>query len=347
MNPTPFSEFQTINETIYRILARIALAEDEGEVSKEEPKLLEELLSLETGLKTILSDTKNLRTVAPVMFMRLWSVASIRRSLKKIRSAKKHSAAGRSAAFFHTARIAALWGYQALSILKTRSILSQAFQNLDCHLLKHEDLQKGDVILSYKTARYLHKDLLSKLIAVAANSSITHALITTESGNEPKLLCSSALGNGLNLALPSPDPGEIYLVMRLHQVPKKQTEKLSLTLDRWNKNVRLLRIYKFSELKCWMASLLGFLYVFSVCILRRPIILRNIAKDRPGYFCSEIIDDIFKEAGLFLTPRSEHAALAGPVEFFHSPYLSFQGIIMNNNDHETLKEELAAEFHIG
>lgn len=309
--------------------------------------LVEKLRSLRADLQHILQHRKVLRPIVPVFSMRQWAFASIRKSLRKIELAEKIFAVSPDERFLREATLASLWAYQAVSIFHSRNIFEKALRDIDHFILDYQTIKKGDVFLSYKTATYLQKDILARLISIAASSSITHSLIATESGATMKLLCSSPDGNGINLSSLIPDRGEIYIVMRLKDTDTPHARLVEKSIDRWSERIESLYICKFAEFKSWVASAAGFLYTLSICTLQRPIILQNFAKKQQGLFCSEVIDNIFKEAGVLITPRSEYDALVGPAEFFHSPYLVLQGIIMNREDREIVKEELIQQFKLG
>lgn len=308
--------------------------------------LAEKLRSLRTDLQYILQNRKILRPIKPAFFMWQWTFTSIRKSLRKIEVAEKVFATSPNERFLREATLASLWAYQAVSIFNSKSVLKEALCDMDRFIFDHQTIKKGDIVLSYKTPAYLQKDILARLVYIATNSSITHSLIATESGAAAKLLCSSPGGNGINLSLPFPAQGEIYIIMRLKDTDAHYAKLVERSIDTWNERIETLYVCKFPEFKSWVASALGFLYTLSIYTLQRPIILQNFAKNQQGLFCSEIIDNIFKEAGILITPRSEYDALIGPVELFHSPYLALQGIIMNEEDRETIRKDLTRQFNL-
>lgn len=196
-------------------------------------------------------------------------------------------------------------------------------------------------------AIYLEKDILARLISIAANSSITHSLIVAEHGPVAKLLCSSPGGHGVSLSVPSPARGEVYVVMRLRETDGPHMKLVEDSIDKWNDRIGgLSYVCKFAEFKSWVASAEALLCNLSIRMFQRTIIFQNFARKQEGLFCSEVIDNIFKEAGILITPRSEYDALVGPVEFFHSPYLVLRGVIMNNEDSELIREEVRQKFDL-
>lgn len=341
-----FKTLEGICTTTQDILRRIDHRSPEESASLNRTALSGKLHVLRTDLQHLLDIKKDLRPIVPAFIMRQWAFASIRKALKKIALAEQAFIDSSDELFLRETTLAALWAYQAASLFHLRNILKEVPHDMDRFIFDHQMLKKGDVVLSYKTKAYLRKDILAKLVAITTNSSITHSLITTGSGTTAKLLCSSPEKNGINLLSPIPKQGEVYIVMRLKDTDAPYIKLVEQSIDTWKERIDSLYVCKFSEFKSWVASALGFVYVLSVYVSQRPIIIRNFAKNQQGLFCSEIIDTIFKEAGILLTPRSEHDALVGPVEFFHSPYLALQGFIINEEDREIIKEELIQQFDL-
>ena len=317
-----------------------------GAIPVDHTRLTQKLRTLQVELKSLLDSKEELYDMVPVFTMRQWAFASIRQSLRKISLAKQFQELSSDDEFFHEATTAALWAYQGTSILRLRSILQEICDDMDRFIFDRQTLRQGDVVLSYKTEAYLKKDILARLVAFTTGSSVTHSYITAESGITAKLLCSSPDLSGVSLLSALPQQGEIYIVMRLKDTDAPYVKHIEESIEIWKRRIESRLPCKFSESKSWVASALGFIYCLSVYIFQKPIIIKNFAKNRPGLFCSEVVDNIFKEAGIFVTPRSEHPALIGPVEFFHSPYLALQGFIINDEDRETIKAELIDQFNL-
>lgn len=318
-------------------------------ILSEKPDVMDQLRVLKEHLKNAISEKNELSKIVPVFLMRQWILASIYKSIRRIRAIEK-KAPGKRMPSRREIEIAALWAYQAISIFKSRALFQDMLDQGDRYILDQSAIKKGDIILSYKTAKYLKRDILARLVSIATNSAITHSLVATEDGENSKLLCSSPEGNGINLLPPHPNPGEIYIIMRPRDIGARYEQHIRHAINTWRDRVNTATgtpyRYKFAEMKSWIASAVGFIYVLSTYLSRRSITLPNFAKDQQGIFCSEMIDDIFKEIGILVGPRSEHDAVIGPVEIFHSPYLAMQGVIVNEADHESMRKELAQKFNL-
>lgn len=336
-----------VRREILDFLSTIAFSRRDPSVATDREVVLRKLFSIRGKLRSILREKKRLRVLVPVFPMRQWMLASINESIRRMGKLERGAASGTS--FWDDVEVIALWAYQAVSIFDARALFQDILNHdsnyaIDRNLLKH-----GDIVLSYKTKKYLRKDILARLVSMATNSPITHSLIVSTSGSKPLLLCSSPEGNGPNFLEPCPSPGEVYIVMRLRDMAFPFGDHIKKIVDM--RNIGLadgcpVNAYKFAELKSWVASAIGFIYVLSTYLFRRPIVFPNIVKSDNGVFCSELIDNVFREAGFFMTPRSENPSVVGPVEIFYSPYLSFQGIIMNEDDRGSMREELTRKFNL-
>lgn len=225
----------------------------------------------------------------------------------------------------------------ALKIIRMQSILESEIVN---YLIERDQLKKGDVLLSYKTNGYLKKHILSWLISIAQESRITHVLMVSYKKDEVlKTIAASGDTERITIEDLKLKEGELFLVFR-PKLSSIKRNKLSTIINKFNKEILEDKDrYKFAEAKVWYAVLVGFFYSRLVILTKRNFILPNLIHEKSKYFCSELIDEIFKDIGIYLTPRSEYGGIVGPSEFFFSPYLEFKGIIYNKEDIKTIKKE--------
>ena len=295
---------------------------------------------------------KDFSRVASLFFHRQWIRISIRGHTQSVSRAIRKLKRGDLRGAEHELELALLWIGQAEKLYETISFFKTfALRELNHYVMSANELHTGDVVLSYKTNYYLRRSLVSLLVKFASNSSITHAMIVSNLPHEqPELLFSGDTTHGLGTIEPTPCPGEILLVLE----PRNsaiQTTLLS-SVSKWRMRARarteIKRLgapdrYSFPELKCQVASALGVLTVICVYI-GLPLSLRNPAQAQSGVFCSELIDDLYKESGVLLSPRSAHNATVGPVEFLYSPLLKLRGIIANKEDLAHIQTEIRNQF---
>jgi hypothetical protein len=163
--------------------------------------------------------------------------------------------------------------------------------------------------------------------------------------NKPHSLISfNPTHEGLGETTTSPLKGEMFIVLRYRpSLSGISHEKLIESLDSWwpKKQINTASGNRsFAELKSWVACAIGFLYIITSYVFGRPVCLPNPIKNKKGLFCSEFVDEVFKQAGVCLSPRSENASVVGPVELFYSPHLEFKGIIFHKEDQSQLLEEI-------
>ncbi len=291
-----------------------------------------EYKTLREQMRRILSKDKRgeLVSLIPNSYLRKWFLADIRIALRK----KK-------------IKDIVLYLQHALGIIKVQRIRigieSGEAQKL---LIKKEDLKKGDIVLSYKTKSFLDKEFLSKLIAKAAYTSITHSSIVCEDEKgELRKLTSYAQTWGLDALDLTPESGEIFFILSAD--PNfKYTQKLHKEIDNWYNMVRhkkdSLRMrwkLRFSETKCWSACVSGFVFTTTMRLTGAYIVIPNPLWLVSGYYCSEILDIMFKRVGVTLSARTRRPALLGPSDMMYSPYLQFKGLMATPQDIAVLETE--------
>jgi len=218
----------------------------------------------------------------------------------------------------------------------SKSILKELLQNT----LTINDLQAGDIILSYKTSPYLHHNLLSRLISIAEKTNITHSsLVYSADSSHIRVLAASGNAGRLGVYDLQPIRGEFWFVFRPDLAPNQQ-QSLHEAITRWANEFEIHPgKHRFAELKSWVAVLLGYLFAEIVLYSNTVIMIPNLAHSARDYFCSDIIDQIFKEIGIHLVPRSRYDGIVGPAEFFYSPYLNRIGIYSNKSDADAVTKE--------
>lgn len=309
--------------------------------------IFENLVILRSCITLLQTKQKEMRVHTPRFLLRRWAYASLNASLLEIKRAEKCLRTKKPTSFFAHARLAALWSYQACSIIEVRSFIRQIENNLAHYKITPHHIQKGDVILSYKTEAFLKRERLSRIIALSTNSPITHSLIATTSTHPHTFLSANPESKGLGLKNETPRDGELYLVFRLREeLSSVSKETLLNTVDKWvaMANHTSWKHLSFGELKSWAACAIGYIYVITSYLFLRPVCLANPVHESKTIFCSEVVDTIFREAGIYLTPRSGNHSVVGPAELFYSPLLSFQGVIVNQEDLREFKKEIAEKF---
>lgn len=308
-----------------------------------------------TAYLTVFPSRYKLREVitpASLLFHRQWIRASIRGHRWRVRRACRALRRGDMDRTRHHLHIAHLWLGQAQKLFETVSFFTHfAVQNLNQYTLLPAQVQAGDIILSYKTRHYIKRSRLSWLVKLASNSPITHALVAhRDTHNMLSCVFSGDLARGLGTMEANPERGELFLIMRLRE--SLSTEVLNERIAYWHEEaVKRAKLpqnaqrtyHQFPEAKCQMASAVGLLTV-PAGYAGLPLALKNPLARASGFFCSEFVDMVFKEAGYMLTPRSEHDAIVGPMEFLYSPLLELQGVIAHPEDLLSVQDEIRAQF---
>lgn len=285
----------------------------------------------------------------PRLFHRQWIRASIRGHLRKTAIALRLLKRGNVVRARHILHIADLYLKQACTLhrvtMRFKKITQRELASLRIDMNSLED---GDVVLSYKTRKYLKKSTLSWCVKFASNSPVTHALIACVDKNSPRLLVSGDTTSGLGEVPATPNPGEIFIVMKIQDMEirnhvKKVVAKWLHTAQARTYDRMVRAQYSFPEIKVQLASFIG-LFIVPLVYLGVPLSVPNPARRMHGVFCSELIDTIFKETNALLTPRCEHDAVVAPIEFLYSPLLEFKGILVRDEDLVLAYDEVRNQF---
>jgi len=275
-----------------------------------------------------------------VTFQRKWIITSLRGHLntcRLIRSGLKNSPTINPQQFEQ----AWLWLAQAHQLEDTVHTFSNYssgdLSNLELPLVQ---LKPGDVVLSYKTKEYLRSQPLSWQVRLASNSPVTHALVVASNHDgEIKLMAAGDATSGLGIVTAEPKPGEIFLIMS--PTPEIR-ERLLPHIASWQVAAEAHSV-PWPELKVQIANVIG-IFTVLMAFLEQPLVIKNPYNKQKGVYCSELIDRLFKEIGIVISPRCVHDSLISPIELFYSPYLIFQGVIVNPVDRNHLKYELRDQF---
>jgi len=210
----------------------------------------------------------------------------------------------------------------------------------ESYIIDHNKVKQGDILLFYKTEKSIKKSLPDYIASQASNSRVTHSTITYSNRRTLKHLHATAHGHKVMISDVHFRHGTIVLVFRPQIIESKRKRLLKSIRDWGTKLKEFKGKYKYSELKFWFAVIPG-LITFALIprLTGRMMIYPNPIKTKNAYYCSELIESIFKQAQIYLISRSEYGGILGPSEIIHSPYLKFIGIVCHPEDKELVKNE--------
>lgn len=215
-------------------------------------------------------------------------------------------------------------------IIAQKQITQIAEQDPSSFRMRGDDLKRGDVLLAYKSLKYIRRHPGSRLVAWATRSRFTHAMMVTNVEYERiRVIEATPEQDGVVIsALHDARPEEILFVYRPTGLSDAQSRDLQKALSDWVVRVGVKeQNTSYGFLKTFAALILGGVYQIASYALARMVVIPNPFKDPTSLFCSELVNTIFLEADIPLTPRSSSAALVGPVEMTTSPYLQFIGVL--------------------
>ncbi|MFA7319245.1 MAG: hypothetical protein WC022_01475 [Parcubacteria group bacterium] len=227
--------------------------------------------------------------------------------------------------------------YEVRKVIDTQIILNRGLKN---YALNYDQLKKGDVLLFYDLEDFLKDDFLARLISIAQGSRITHTgVISNVKKNKATYISAAALGKRMDIFDLAVPPGRFLFVLRptLNKLKRKYFLE---ELDMLNYRIEnMVQYYPFGEIESWFATLIGLFQIISIRTIHSSLRVGNLLRTPDKVFCSEMIDDLFKNVGVFLTSRSDNDSMVGPAEIFYSPYLEFVGVLCNKNELKSLEKE--------
>ena len=221
---------------------------------------------------------------------------------------------------------------------KIKYLTAEITSNPEKYKIPKSGLRKGDVILSYKPNKFLKKHLITFLIWIAEGSRFTHSYVVAYHKKDiAKCLIASGYGKSVGVAGLKQEDGEILFAFR-PKIDAKTKKLLYKSINKWSRLLTENDIYSFSNSDLIFALLEGILYRLVGYITKRTIFIPNPFEQKTRFYCSELVNRIFYDAGILLTPRSIHGYLVGPFEFSYSYCLNFIGIVEPENSAAEVKQ---------
>jgi hypothetical protein len=185
------------------------------------------------------------------------------------------------------------------------------------------DLQTGDVLAQIHEPEDFSHILQEALFNFLKDSKIAHVRIMAKS--EGKIHFFDFIGKGMRYKEFRPMPGSIYIVLRA-SLNSSQRESIFLEIQSLLK--KKLQYSTPERLGAYINVLLDRASAF----LSRYRISRNIFESKGTYYCSEIIDEIYKKVGIELTPKSVYSNNVLPSDLLCSPKFKFMGLIFDDSN---------------
>lgn len=214
--------------------------------------------------------------------------------------------------------------------------LQNEFNKFKKYLLDKSKLETGDILLSLKSKKYFMTHFLAFIVSKFTSSQVTHAMICVKiSQDDIRMVDSRTKPYFYRLHKLRFNPKEIVIVMR----PKISYEQRALLL-------RSIRNFLEKKTRFSIKKLAG---VFPGTLLTKwrnrhnkgYTQVPNITSDS-DVFCSEFVNEVFKDAGLLLTPKSGYSGMVFSADILRSPYLSYIGILVD----ESVKSEATIKKYL-
>jgi hypothetical protein len=202
-------------------------------------------------------------------------------------------------------------------------------KDLKRYFINKNEIDTGDILFRFKAKGYFQETFISKIISAVTSSQITHVLMAAKVSPSDVRFIDAHMERGsagVHLRDFKILPGEILIVLR----PRIKHSHLKLLLK---KMVECVKVKSgFSDLK--LAGVF-ISYLISKIINKFKsgyALVPNFIKTRKSkFFCSELVNQAFREAGILLTPKSQYSNIVFPSDIIVSPYLDFIGLISKDS----------------
>jgi hypothetical protein len=188
-------------------------------------------------------------------------------------------------------------------------------------------MKSGDIWMSFKTKSYLKGEMDSRLISRFTDSQVTHvALFMIDSTGKQCLVHSTLIPHTKKMTpykiFPaSIVPGVMYIVLRPKLTDDQRIQLWSAVRKKVEQKI------KFSVKKPFGVALSLILSWLVRMFTARNVSFGNPFKGaRNEMFCSEFIDEVFKDAGFLLTPKSRVSNMVFPSDIAASGNVDFVGV---------------------
>lgn len=187
-------------------------------------------------------------------------------------------------------------------------------------------LKKGDIIISYITNQALKETWEYRVITKVEGSRFAHSAIVYEIKKDKIITLAASGHRKVTTVLPLDEIKGVSFFIFRPNLNKKLRDKYLVQLDAWGSYLKKYP-QKFSMKKLSFAIAWGVFYTVGIRLLNSIIVIKNPFRSDRGFFCSELVNMIFLEIGIYLTPRSQYSSTVGPTEIAASSHLEFVGIL--------------------
>jgi hypothetical protein len=212
--------------------------------------------------------------------------------------------------------------------INVENILVSGYKRLQDSIVDKSKLVTGDLLLSFKTNEFLKNVIISKKIAKVTGSHVTHILVAVKLPmSDPRVIDSDRAFGGVTLRDLNIRKGEVLLVLR----PRLNSTQRVELLKHLKYHVQNRTTYPVPKMiGVWPSTILS---SFAGLFTGRYHHVQNVLAIRnAGFFCSEFLDNAFKQAGFMLTPKSRYSEMVAPADIAASPNVEYIGLLFNPSE---------------
>ncbi|HII72514.1 TPA: hypothetical protein HA265_07195 [Candidatus Woesearchaeota archaeon] len=225
---------------------------------------------------------------------------------------------------------------------RIESYLAQKYEQIiENNLLRSLDdfsrLQSGDILVSLKKLSFLKEQYVSRWVTRFTGSQVTHVglFVRDAKGNEKMVHATwdaKYQMHDWNIA-----EGEVFIILRPRLSREQRIKLWQVVRDK----VKLKLGFSKKKLVGTIPAII-INFVLNLFTFRFFAAFNVFSAEKNKMFCSEFLNQVFKEVGFFLTPKSEHSNMVFPADIMASPHVDYVGLMFL--DHEETKEKIMAEL---
>jgi hypothetical protein len=201
-------------------------------------------------------------------------------------------------------------------ILNLDKKIVNAVKTYEAFRIQRNELQTGDILCQISDPKKLIYIIHDRLFSALKKSRVSHVMLILNENGTIKFV--DFVGKGMRYKEFFPRPRNFYIVLRSNL---NQTQKDVI----------------FASVTGIIAKHPGYsdserIGAYLSAFLTRRMPVRNLWNNDEAYFCSEFIDEIYKNIGIPLTPKSIHSNTVLTNDILCSSELEFIGLLYDDSE---------------
>ncbi len=201
-----------------------------------------------------------------------------------------------------------------------------SFNDITRTKLNLAQLQTGDVVAQITSPKTVSQKIISKVYSTLKESEVGHILFIVRVAD--RIMYADYIGTGFRYRTFKVRPENIYIVLRPRSINLNQRMKMLRSVQN---HIKDKNSYSHGELMGAYAVLI-FTKIFNLLRGRFTSFSNPVPDPTGSFFCSEFVNEVYREAGIYLTPKSRYSNTVMTSDILHSSYLFFLGLLFDDSE---------------